>query len=38
MTIWVLVVPLWPLFLAIGWVYAHRADALDEQFRDLVQR
>ena len=37
-TIWVLVAPLWPLFLTIGWVYARRADALDEEFRDLVQR
>ena len=35
-TLWILVVPLLPLFLAIGWLYARRADALDEQFRDLV--
>jgi putative solute:sodium symporter small subunit len=35
-TLWILVVPLLPLFLAIGWVYARRADALDEQFREVV--
>jgi hypothetical protein len=26
-----------PLFVAIGLVYEHRADALDESFRDLVR-
>jgi putative solute:sodium symporter small subunit len=36
-TLWVLVVPLAPLFLFIGWIYARRADALDEAFRDLVE-
>lgn len=36
--LWVMVVPLAPLFLAIGWVYARRADALDAAFRDLVER
>ena len=29
-------VPLFPLFVAIGWTYQRRADALDEAFRDLV--
>jgi putative solute:sodium symporter small subunit len=37
-TVWILVVPLLPLFLGIGWLYARRADALDQQFRDLVER
>jgi putative solute:sodium symporter small subunit len=37
-TIWVLIVPLSPLFIAIGWLYAHRADALDDAFRDLVEK
>ena len=36
--LWVLVVPLLPLFVAIGWLYARRADALDDAFRDLVER
>jgi putative solute:sodium symporter small subunit len=36
--LWVMVVPLLPLFLAIGWLYARRADALDDAFRDLVER
>ena len=33
-----LLVPLWPLFIAIGWLYARRADALDAAFRDLVEK
>ena len=37
-TLWIIVVPLLPLFVAIGWLYARRADALDDQFRDLVER
>jgi len=32
----VLAVPLFPLFVAIAWAYARRADALDESFRELV--
>jgi putative solute:sodium symporter small subunit len=36
--IWILLVPLWPLFIAIGWLYARRADALDAAFRDLVEK
>ncbi|MGC9220391.1 MAG: hypothetical protein ACP5H2_03425 [Solirubrobacteraceae bacterium] len=35
---WVVVVPMLPVFVAIGWIYMHRADALDEAFRDLVER
>jgi hypothetical protein len=31
-------VPPFPLFVAIGWLYQRRADALDESFRDLVGR
>jgi hypothetical protein len=27
-----------PLFIAIGWLYARRADALDAAFRDLVEK
>jgi hypothetical protein len=36
--VWIIVVPMLPLFGAIGWLYARRADALDEAFRDLVER
>ncbi len=36
--LWVMIFPLMPLFLAIGWLYARRADALDDAFRDLVER
>jgi len=34
----ILVVPLFPLIVAIGLLYQRRADALDESFRDLVSR
>jgi putative solute:sodium symporter small subunit len=37
-TLWILIVPLTPVFLAIGWLYARRADALDDAFRDVVER
>ncbi len=37
-TIWILIVPLSPLFIALGWLYARRADALDAAFRDLVEK
>ncbi len=37
-TLWVLVVPLSPLFIAIGWIYARRADSLDAAFRDIVEK
>jgi putative solute:sodium symporter small subunit len=36
--VWVLVVPSAPLFIVIGWVYARRASALDDAFRDLVEK
>jgi putative solute:sodium symporter small subunit len=36
--IWIMLVPMWPLFIAIGWLYARRADALDGAFRDLVEK
>ena len=36
--IWLLLVPLSPLFLVIAVLYARRADALDESFRELVRR
>jgi putative solute:sodium symporter small subunit len=36
--LWIVIVPLLPVFVAIGWLYARRADALDQQFRDLVER
>ncbi len=35
---WVVVVPMLPVFVAIGWLYRRRADALDEAFRELVER
>lgn len=31
-------VPLFPFFVGLGWLYQRRADALDEEFRDLVDR
>ena len=37
-TIWILIIPLAPLFIAIGWLYARRADSLDASFRDLVEK
>ena len=36
--LWIVVVPLLPAFVVIGWVYARRADAVDESFRELVER
>jgi hypothetical protein len=36
--IWIVIVPLSPLFLAIGWLYARRADSLDAAFRELVDK
>jgi putative solute:sodium symporter small subunit len=36
--LWILVVPLLGVFTALGWLYARRADALDDSFRDLVER
>jgi hypothetical protein len=34
--IWLVVVPPFPLFLAIGWLEQRRADGLDAAFRELV--
>jgi putative solute:sodium symporter small subunit len=36
--LWLLFLPGLPAFVAIGWLYARRADALDEAFRDAVRR
>jgi hypothetical protein len=36
--IWIVILPLSPLFLAIGWLYARRADALDSAFSELVEK
>ncbi|MGH2860344.1 MAG: sodium/substrate symporter small subunit [Solirubrobacteraceae bacterium] len=36
--LWIVVVPMLPVFVAIGWVYARRADAVDDAFRELVER
>lgn len=36
--LWIVVVPMLPGFVVIGWVYARRADAVDESFRELVER
>ena len=35
--LWILIVPCSACSLAIGWLYARRADALDEAFRELVR-
>jgi O-antigen/teichoic acid export membrane protein len=34
--IWLVVVPPYPLFVAIGWLQQRRADGLDSAFRELV--
>lgn len=36
--IWLVIVPLSPMFLVIAVLYTRRADALDESFRELVRR
>jgi putative solute:sodium symporter small subunit len=36
--LWIVVVPMLPGFFVIGWIYAHRADAVDDSFRELVER
>lgn len=36
--LWILVIPASPVCIAIGWIYARRADALDAAFRDVVER
>jgi putative solute:sodium symporter small subunit len=38
LAIWIVVVPMLPIFVGIGWLYARRADALDQAFRELVER
>jgi putative solute:sodium symporter small subunit len=37
-SVWLVIVPLSPLFLMIAVLYARRADALDDSFRELVRR
>jgi hypothetical protein len=37
-TIWILLLPLSPLFIALGWLYKRRADALDAAFRELIEK
>ena len=36
--LWIVVVPMLPVFVVIGWIYARRADAVDDSFRELVER
>jgi putative solute:sodium symporter small subunit len=36
--VWLVAVPLFPLFVGLGLIYQRRANALDEAFRDLVGR
>ena len=36
--VFLVAVPLFPLFVGLGLIYQRRADALDEAFRDLVGR
>ncbi len=36
--LWIVVVPMLPGFFVIGWIYARRADAVDDSFRELVER
>jgi len=36
--LWILIVPLLGVFVGIGWLYAKRADALEDAFQDLVER
>jgi hypothetical protein len=33
-----LVLPPFPLFVLLGWVHARRAKAIDDEFRELVER
>ncbi len=33
----IITVPPFPLLIAIGWLYARRAEALEDAFRDLVE-
>jgi O-antigen/teichoic acid export membrane protein len=36
LAIWLVVIPPYPLFVAIGWLQQRRADGLDAAFRELV--
>jgi hypothetical protein len=36
--VFLVAMPLFPLFVGLGWLYQRRADALDEAFRDVVGR
>lgn len=36
LAIWLVVVPPFPLFVALGWLQQRRADGLDAAFRELV--
>jgi predicted Kef-type K+ transport protein len=36
--VWLVAVPIFPLLFIIGALYARRAEALDESFRELVRR
>ncbi|MGH2873058.1 MAG: hypothetical protein ACRDL5_11435, partial [Solirubrobacteraceae bacterium] len=38
LAVWLLIVPMPPVFIGIGWLYARRADALDAAFRELVEK
>ena len=38
LALWIVVVPMLPVFCAIGWIYARRADAVDDSFRELMER
>jgi hypothetical protein len=33
----VLIMPIFPLIVALGWLYQRRADALDDEFRELLE-
>ncbi len=35
--LWIITFPPFPLLIAIGWLYARRADSLEDDFRDLVE-
>jgi uncharacterized membrane protein (DUF485 family) len=37
-SVWLVAVPIFPLLFVIGAIYARRADALDDSFRELVRR
>jgi hypothetical protein len=32
-----IVIPPFPVFVAFGWLYARRAEALEQAFRELVE-